>query len=208
MSDKIDKFLVQTASMVNPQLSQALIEVGHVPLTVKNKLPICERLGRAIAGQQLSVTVAATIWGRVSDAAARAGSFRHYVDRASVEQLRAHGLSAAETKAMKAIATEALAGRLHRDLLLPLAPQERAARLCSLWGVGQWTAHMINMFYFGERDIWPEGDMAARKAFAFLLGSTETASAAEKFAPYRSYLALRMWRFLAWMNRKECDEIV
>jgi DNA-3-methyladenine glycosylase II len=56
---------------------------------------------------------------------------------------------------------------------------------------------MVNLFYFGEEDIWPEGDVTARKTLISLTSKRrKTVRSAERFAPYRSYLALYMWRWV------------
>ena len=56
------------------------------------------------------------------------------------------------------------------------------------------------MFWFGEEDIWPDGDVAARKTLEKLTSARrKTHRTALRFAPYRSYLALYMWQ---WVDAK------
>ena len=151
-------------------------------------------LCRAVAGQQLSVRAAQTIWGRVLD---RVGEEElvEYLGGRCTEALRACGLSGAKTKAMQAIAEAARAGELDAKSLEKVSHQERVERLTAIWGVGQWTADMMGIFYFGDRDIWPDGDVTARKTLQTLTSKRrKTLRTAERFAPYRSYLALHMWR--------------
>ena len=91
----------------------------------------------------------------------------------------------------------ARSGGLDAEYLTTLSAQQRAAHLTSLWGIGQWTADMMNMFYFGEEDIWPDGDVAARKTLERLTSPRrKTVRTAARFAPYRSRLAIYMWRWL------------
>lgn len=111
--------------------------------------------------------------------------------------LRACGLSGAKVKAVRAIAEAALSHQLDATELSLLSATERTLRLTALWGVGQWTADMMNIFYFGEPDIWPDGDVAARKTLEKLTSKRrKTARTAALFSPYRSYLALYMWRYV------------
>ena len=78
-----------------------------------------------------------------------------------------------------------------------LSVADRNERLTALWGVGPWTADMMNMFYFGEADIWPDGDLAARKTLEGLTSKRrKTVRTAAHFKPYRSWLALYMWAHL------------
>ena len=103
--------------------------------------------------------------------------------------------TAAKTRAMCAIAREARAGGLEADELRDLDHATRSRHLTALWGVGQWTADMISIFYFGDEDVWPDGDIAARKTLARLTSPRrKTVRTAARFAPHRSRLALYMWR--------------
>ena len=151
-------------------------------------------LCRAVAGQQLSVHAARTIWGRVLE---RVGEddLVDYLGGRCTASLRACGLSGAKTKAMRAIAEAARAGELDADALAKIPHDERSEQLTAIWGVGPWTADMMGIFYFGDRDVWPDGDVTARKTLQRLTSARrKTLRTAALFAPYRSYLALHMWR--------------
>lgn len=114
-----------------------------------------------------------------------------YLSGRCTDSLRACGLSGAKTKAMQAIAS----ADLDADELESLSHDERSKRLTAIWGVGRWTADMMGIFYFGDRDIWPDGDVTARKTLEALTSKRrKTQRTAERFAPYRSYLALHMYR--------------
>lgn len=84
---------------------------------------------------------------------------------------------------------------LESTKLLQLTSLERDQVLTNIWGVGQWTADMVNIFYFGEKDIWPDKDVAVRKNFLKLIGENKNSiKESSKFGPYRTYLALMMWK--------------
>ena len=103
-------------------------------------------------------------------------------------------MSAAKAKAIVAIADTHRGGGLDAEALRAMPSDERTAALTAIWGVGQWTADMMSMFYFGDEDIWPDGDVAARKTLQKLTSRRrKTTRTAERFAPHRSYLALYMW---------------
>jgi 3-methyladenine DNA glycosylase/8-oxoguanine DNA glycosylase len=55
---------------------------------------------------------------------------------------------------------------------------------------------MISIFYCRDPDVWPLGDASVQRMFARLIGERPVAEAAERFTPYRSILALHMWRLL------------
>ena len=55
---------------------------------------------------------------------------------------------------------------------------------------------MLSIFYFRDNDIWPEGDLAVQRVFKRYIGRRKPAKAAALFAPYRSLLALYMWKLV------------
>ena len=76
-----------------------------------------------------------------------------------------------------------------------LPHQERSQHLMEIWGVGQWTADMIGIFYFSDQDVWPESDITVTKTLQRLIGPRrKTTLAAGQFSPQRSSLARYMWK--------------
>ena len=76
---------------------------------------------------------------------------------------------------------------------------ERSAHLQQVRGIGQWTADMTSIFYFRDPDVWPEGDVGVQRGLAMIIGKRSRRTVlriANAFSPYRSFLALYMWRVL------------
>jgi AraC family transcriptional regulator of adaptative response / DNA-3-methyladenine glycosylase II len=69
---------------------------------------------------------------------------------------------------------------------------EVIAALCSLGGIGPWTANYIAMRACAERDAFPASDLALRRA----LGA-DPGAAAEAWRPWRAYGAMHIWSALA-----------
>ena len=185
---------VKIAQELSPALAAAIAQPPPVNLVADQKSPFAEKLCRAVAGQQLSIKAAAAIWQRVVDHAGEQSLIEH-LTLVHPEDLRACGLSAAKAKSMGAIALAAQAGQLNADTLGTLNHTDRSQHLTAIWGVGQWTADMMSIFYFGDADVWPERDTTARKMLEHLTSRRrKTVRTAAQFAPYRSYLALYMWR--------------
>ncbi|MEM7136301.1 MAG: DNA-3-methyladenine glycosylase 2 family protein [Myxococcota bacterium] len=195
MGSRIQHSLVANAAELSPTLASTIERQG--PIRLRRHLdgtPLVDVLCRAVAGQQLSVTAARSIWGRVIEDVGTRPLEAHLAD-APHERLRACGLSGSKVKTMCAIAEASRSGALCNDTLRGLDRETRTERLTSIWGVGPWTADMMNIFYFGDRDVWPDGDVTARKTLARLTSRRrKTILTAERFSPYRSYLALHMWR--------------
>jgi DNA-3-methyladenine glycosylase II len=190
---KVHRRFVETAQSLSPALAEAITRLGPQKLPSRADLPFTEYLCRAIVGQQLSTIAARTIWRRVVESA----NGRPLLDQfheGNAERLRACGMSGAKVKAVCAIAEMDRTTGLDAEVLSALSHEERSARLTAIWGVGQWTADMMSIFYFGDPDIWPDGDVAARKTLTRLTSPRrKTVLTAARFAPYRSYLALYMW---------------
>lgn len=194
MSEVIHARFLDIAAGLGPALRAAITHAGPLNFSPDASAPLAERLCRSVAGQQLSVIAARTIWGRVIAAAGEA-PLMDFIADPNAEALRACGLSGAKTRALLAIAAEARAGGLEAAALAGLSHAERSAHLTALWGVGQWTADMASIFYFGDEDVWPDGDVAARKTLIRLTSPRrKTVRTAARFAPHRSRLALYMWR--------------
>lgn len=194
--EKIHRFFIETAKELNQNLADAIARVGVIKLPVDNSEPLAHRLSRSVAQQQLSVKAARTIWGRVLEAA-NEEPLTQFFREENFALLHTCGLSKAKVRAICGIAEASRRGDLEAAELKLLKYEERCARLTSLWGVGQWTADMISIFYFGDKDIWPDGDLAARNTLKKLTSPRrKTIRTAERFAPYRSYLALYMWEYL------------
>ncbi|MGH7091121.1 MAG: hypothetical protein ACREFQ_19660, partial [Stellaceae bacterium] len=142
-----------------------------------------------------SAQAARGIWSRVETAAAQRGDvLAAFLAAADETALRACGLSGPKTKAVLAVGAAAAAGLF--DTFGTLSHAGRAERLAAIWGIGPWTADMMGIFYYREPDIWPIGDLAVMRVFRSYLGRRRPEPAARRFAPYRSLLALYMWRLV------------
>lgn len=194
MSQVIHERFVAIAEGLSPALTEAMTRGGPVEFSFDDSQPLAERLCRSVAGQQLSVKAARAIWSRVLTAAGETPLADFFIE-ANSDALRACGLSGAKTRAICAIAEQARLGELEAEALRPLDHTERSRRLTALWGVGQWTADMVSIFYYGDEDVWPDGDVAARKTLTRLTSPRrKTTRTAARFAPHRSWLALYLWR--------------
>lgn len=187
---------IEIANDLSPDLAEAIDQVGVLEFEPENSLSLAHHMCRSVTGQQLSVKAAKTIWNRVLEAADGALLTDFFIEE-NVSLLHSCGLSKAKARTVCGIAERSRQGGLEASDLLVLNHAARSQHLTSLWGVGQWTADMISIFYFGDEDVWPDGDLAARKTLEKLTSRRrKTVRTAKRFAPYRSYLALYMWEYL------------
>jgi methylated-DNA-[protein]-cysteine S-methyltransferase len=203
----------------DPPLRRLIKHVGKQRLEVRALHDPFHSLVRAIVYQQLSGKAAATILGRVlalfgpPEGGDRFPSPDELLAVPEAD-LRAAGLSASKTKALRDLAQKALLGVVPplRELRR-LRDEEIIERLTSVWGVGQWSVEMMLMFRLGRADVLPVDDLGVRKGFALTFGGPHPTPAAaltthaERWRPYRSVASWLMWRavdlHLAEATRKQ-----
>jgi 3-methyladenine DNA glycosylase/8-oxoguanine DNA glycosylase len=188
----------------DPMLGALIARVGPCLLRPRHTQSLFAAVARAIVYQQLSGTAAATILGRVKAiyAPKRFPAPRDILATAP-ERLRAAGLSAAKTAALRDLAERSLDGTVPTMRRVRLMDDEEViTRLVQVRGVGRWTAEMLLMFRLGRGDVLPVSDLGIRKGFALTFGSRRLPAAitierrAERWRPYRSVACWYLWRAL------------
>ncbi|MEM7213346.1 MAG: hypothetical protein AAF479_15910 [Pseudomonadota bacterium] len=113
--------------------------------------------------------------------------------RLSEADLRAFKLSGAKARAVSGLAKAFAEGALSHAELEALPDEEVVERLCTLEGVGRWTAEVVLMRALGRLDAFPAADLGVIKYLARdLLGRGKSATEremrrfAERWRPYRS----------------------
>ncbi len=194
-STEIHSRFIDIASALDTDLADCISQTGPVEFQPDSSMPLANRLCRSVAGQQLSVKAARSIWNRIVKTAGDQPLIDFFHEK-NIDLMRSCGLSAAKVRSMCGITEKARHGGLEAADLRNLSHKVRSKKLTQLWGVGQWTADMISIFYFGDEDVWPDGDLAARKNLKQLTSPRrKTVRTAERFAPHRSWLALYMWKY-------------
>lgn len=173
----------------------------HPGLRVPGHVDGFEVAVRAVVGQQISVSGARTLLGRLvtaygdeldaSDAAP--GLTRMFptaqriaaVDPAQLPMPRSRG------RALVAIAAAVVAGDLVLDRSADRADARRS--LLALPGVGPWTAAYIALRALGDPDVFMSGDLGVRHGLE-RLGLDPPAI--DACAPWRSYAMMHVWQSL------------
>ncbi len=163
-----------------------------------------EQSVRAILGQQISVTAARNLGGRL---AARWGTplvnddddelrcvfptpaMLAQADVASLGMPRKRGQAVADLAACIAAQPELLEREFTLDASI--------AKLVALPGLGPWTAHYIAMRVLREPDAFPASDIGLLRALTDADGRRPTAkellARAEAWRPWRAYAAQHLW---------------
>jgi AraC family transcriptional regulator of adaptative response / DNA-3-methyladenine glycosylase II len=199
-----DSEAIDAALSRDPELAPSVL--AHPGVRLPGSLDAEETLFRTLIGQQISVKAARTVLGRIAAELGATGS----TDGRNAEgglglfptalQLAEHGREVLRGPASR-IATvigvaEALAsGRLRLDVGMPV--EELIASLVALPGVGPWTAGYIAMRVLGNPDVLLTTDLVMLKSAANLgLPATARGLAeyGKRWAPWRSYAGLHLWR--------------
>ncbi|HMF55328.1 MAG TPA: AlkA N-terminal domain-containing protein [Pyrinomonadaceae bacterium] len=164
----LKKFRAQVAQ---DQLMRRL-EEEHRGLHLACWPTLFEALAISILSQQISTKVAMTLKRRMvekfgeqiatGDKTFFAFPSPEAIARASVEDLRAIGLSGAKALSMIELAQRISAGELDESELENEENETLIARLTRLRGIGRWTAEWALMLHFGRTDVFPAGDLALR----------------------------------------------
>lgn len=169
--------------------------VGVLPgIRLPGTLDAEEALIRTLVGQQISVAAARTVLGRIAAELGDDGLFP------TAARLAEHGrevLRGPESRISTIIgAAEALAeGRLVLDVGMPA--DEFVAKLTALPGIGPWTAGYLAMRVLGNPDTLLTTDLVILQSAAargLPATSRSLAAHAERWAPWRSYAGLHLWR--------------
>ncbi|MFU8947625.1 AlkA N-terminal domain-containing protein [Mycetocola zhadangensis] len=164
-----------------------------------------EMLFRAIIGQQISVAAARTQLNRLTAAAGTLVDGPHELNTLfpRAAQIVEHGRAAmvgprAKIDTLLTVAEALASGEFSIGFGDDATEQHRA--LTAFRGIGDWTAGYVSMRVLGNPDVFLPGDVAVRTG-ARVLGLSAEARAltreAERFAPWRSYLCMHLWRSAA-----------
>ena len=163
--------------------------------------PYFHVLARSIVSQQLATQAATTIYGRVRELSpGRRFPTPAQMLAFSDERLRAAGLSGNKAKALRDLASKIVSGELRLRGIARHGDGEVIERLTTVWGIGEWTAHMFLIFKLGRLDIMPAGDLGVQEGLRVLDGLSERPSPdtllgrAEVWRPLRSVAAWYLWR--------------
>ena len=158
---------------------------------------------RAIVGQQLSVSAARSIYGRVLERFGGRTPTPQEILADEPEELRsAAGLSRAKVSYLRSLAEHVISGELELERLDDLSDEQVMAELVAVKGVGVWTAHMFLMFQLDRPDVLPVGDLGIRRAIERAYGLDELPDPAtmekiaEPWRPDRTLASRYLWRSL------------
>ena len=157
-------------------------------------------LARSIVGQQISVTAASAVWGRLE--ALLGAVTEQRVAAAEPGVLLGVGLSRRKVLYLKELTDRFLDGSADPVGWRELDDDGVIAALTAIKGIGRWTAEMFLMFAFMRPDVLPLGDIGLQRAMGLhyqgegkmMTGDIE--KIAVQWQPWRSVATWYLWRSL------------
>jgi AraC family transcriptional regulator of adaptative response / DNA-3-methyladenine glycosylase II len=192
-----DSFAIDGALSADAVLSPLVAAVPGIRLP--GSVDAEEALFRTLIGQQVSVAAARTVLGRITAelGSPQAGGGRLFP---TATQLAEHGAGvlrgpATRVASILSVARALAAGELELGPETPV--DEFIARLVALPGVGPWTAGYLAIRVLGNPDVLLEGDLVIQQSAGALglpSASRALADHARRWAPWRSYAGMHLWR--------------
>jgi DNA-3-methyladenine glycosylase II len=159
-------------------------------------------LVRSMVSQQISMSAARAIYGRLAQAAGRGGIRPESLAAFDGEQLRAVGLSRQKGAYISDLAHKVASGEVQLTRLGRLSDEEVILELIKVKGIGRWTAQMFLIFALGRPDVFPVDDLGVRSAIDKLYRFAQPPekevylAIGRRWSPHASVGAWYCWRYL------------
>jgi len=199
-----------TLAAADPKLGALIERCGPFTLKLKSQHSPFEALLESIIYQQLHGKAAAAILKRLLTAFGELHPSPEHLLQAPDDMLRACGLSASKTRALRDLAAKTVDGTVPTLTSIRRMPDDEIIeRLTEVRGVGTWTVQMLLIFRLGRPDVLPVSDYGVRKGFALtflrlpkskpfdasmLAAADQITRRAEKWRPWRSVASWYLWR--------------
>ena len=183
----------------DPVMAALISRIG--PCVLPARASPCAALVRSIVGQQLSVAATSTICRRIEIALGGQVSLGR-IQRTSDDAMIASGLSRRKLRFIRELTNRVARGQINFSALRDLPDDQAIQILCTLPGVGPWTADMFLMFVLNRPDVLPVGDAAIQRSFrlSYDLPYAPPPAQMERIAnpwrPYRTVGCWYLWRAL------------
>lgn len=196
----IHQFLLDKAAVHAPSLTPHFEK--HGPLFIPRRLSesLFLFLARTAAQQDVSVAMTDSVWARLLTMARdKSAKPDDTYDREIADELQNSTLTKEQHQLLNHLRKLFLEGLIDEQRLHQDDYQTVQKILSGLRSYGHWSTDMTAIFYFGMPDIWINNDDYLNGGLRDMLGEKNAGSVEDittVFSPFRSYLALHVWRYL------------
>ncbi len=203
-------------SAVDPKLARLIARAGPPTFRLAANQSPFEALTEAIIYQQLHGRAAAAIHARLIAGFQPMPTLSpihptpEQILEVPTQELRAAGLSAAKTLALRDLAAKTLDGTVPSlAKIRRMDDQAIIDHLTQVRGIGKWTVEMMLIFRLGRPDVFPTSDYGVRKGFALtfqglkpttkvtpdlLAKPADMERRGKKWTPWKSVASWYLWR--------------
>jgi len=193
----------------DPAMHGVIKRVG--PYTLKPNRDRFGMLVRSIISQQISVSAARAIRGRLETLVGDEGLQPQKLASLSIDQLRSVGLSPQKASYMHDLAAKVADGTVRMARIGRLDDEAVIGELTQVKGIGRWTAQMFLIFALGREDVFPIDDFGVRAAMCRLYGLAEAPPKAtlleigQRWSPFASIGSWYCWRYLDVLKAEKAN---
>ncbi len=159
-----------------------------------------QTLARSIAGQQISVKAAQSIWNRFALCAGKVNA--RNVVALTPEAIRACGFSGSKVAYVKDLAHRFHTGTLKPRRWSKMDDEAIIEDLVQVKGIGRWSVEMFLIFHLMRPDVLPVGDLGLQRAMerAYNRGKPLTKAGmreiGKQWSPWSTVATWYLWRSL------------
>jgi len=178
-----------------PPLCGLLEQVSPLSDLIPQSLPVAEAVTKIVVGQMLSRAAADTIYARLAALRGRYGLEGCW--QLAESDLLGCGLSRRKVRTVREFAACYERDPARFEAWRELEYPELSVAVAGHWGLSQWSADMLAIFYFAKPDVFPETDGTIIRVRRILEDHhLPTPLDPELARPFRTSLARYMWAFL------------
>ena len=193
---KSELFLIDNDKLLAPVIKRN----GHITFSNK-KTDVFNELVNIVISQFISTKAAKAIkqnmLSRFNEEIFKIKNFENL----STLQIKKLGLSNNKAKSIKDIIAWNNS-KPSKKYIFEIPKDDRESELKSIFGIGQWSIDMFEMFCVRNINTFSSGDAALREAMT-QLGMVENGSSldrydkySEKWSPYKTYACLHLWHMI------------
>jgi DNA-3-methyladenine glycosylase II len=176
------------------KLAEAIDRIGFIEREVISDL--FAALVNSIVAQQISTKAVDTIWERMQNRFIEITA--ENIASRTTEEVQQCGITMKKAVWIKNIADAVCCGDLNLNELSELPDEEVCKRLCSINGIGLWTAQMLMTFSLQRKDVVSWGDLAIRRGMMRLyhhrkLDKKKFERYQRRYSPYGTIASLYLW---------------
>lgn len=150
-----------------------------------------------IIGQQISGAALATVWGKLKNKLEGEITAEQLNNR-SAEELQSCGMSQRKAGYILDFAKKVTGGEIDLEILKTMPDQKVIETLCTIRGIGEWTAQMMLIFGLKRPDVVSYGDFGIRRGMRMLyhhreLDKEKFLRYAKRYSPYGTVASFYLW---------------